>query len=86
VSFPPDVNLLVALIDPPHGAHDAAHAWCDAVSRCPNTSGSPAAAAEIVAAMRSLPGHSRWADDLSLVASEHIDATRIVSAGQVTDT
>ena len=54
--------------------------------RYPNSPGSPAAVVEIVTALRALPGHAFWADDLSLVASHDVDPTRILVAGQVTDT
>jgi toxin-antitoxin system PIN domain toxin len=52
----------------------------------PNSPGSPAAVAELVATLRRLPGHSFWNDDFSLVGSDHIDASKILTSGQVTDT
>lgn len=52
----------------------------------PNSPGSPAIVAEIVAKLRDHPGHSFWPDDLSLVGSDDIDASRILTAAQVTDT
>lgn len=36
--------------------------------------------------MRSLPGHSFWPDDVSLVGSGDIAPTKILTSGQVTDT
>ena len=102
-----DVNVLVALIDPGHVAHDAAHGWfarsgqadwatCPLTEngvirivgrpRYPNTPGSPAAVAEIVAGMRKLAGHSFWPDDFSLVGSDDVDPARILTSAQVTDT
>ncbi len=102
-----DVNVLVALIDPGHVAHNAAHNWFEGLGRedwasCPltengvirvvghprypNTPGSPAAVAEIVSAMRNLHGHSFWPDDFSLVGSEGVDPSRILTSAQVTDT
>lgn len=102
-----DVNVLVALIDPGHVAHDDAHNWFERTGRedwasCPltengvirivghprypNTPGSPAAVAEIVSAMRNLPGHNFWPDDFSLVGSDDVDPTRILTSAQVTDT
>lgn len=107
MTFLLDVNVLIALIDPAHVAHDAAHAWFETTGRddwatCPmtengvlrivghprypNTPGSPAAVAIIVARLRELPGHRFWADDLSLVGSAQVDLTRILTSGQVTDT
>ena len=92
-----DVNVIVALIDPAHVAHDAAHGGFGATGargwatspltengvirivghpRYANTPGSPAVVAEIVSTLRDLPGHTFWPDDLSLVGSEDVDATR----------
>lgn len=101
-----DVNVLIALIDPGHVAHNNAHAWFETTGerewatcpltengvirivgspKYPNSPGSPADVAEIVRKMRGLPGHQFWPDDLSLVGSEHVDATKIMTSGQVTD-
>ena len=102
-----DVNVLIALIDPGHVAHDAAHAWFGTEGHedwatCPttengvirivgspkytNTPGSPAAVAAIAVKLRGLPGHRFWPDDLSLVGSDLVDPTRILTSAQVTDT
>ena len=102
-----DVNVLIALIDPAHVGHDAAHAWfgsigCTSWATCPitengvlrivshprypNSAGSPAAVAPILVRLRALPGHVFWNDDLSLLGSDLIDAARIATPGQVTDT
>jgi toxin-antitoxin system PIN domain toxin len=102
-----DVNVLVALIDPGHVAHNAAHIWFERSGhenwatcpltengvirivghpRYPNTPGSPAVVAEIVTTMRNLPGHTFWSDDFSLVGSDDVDPTRILTSAQVTDT
>ncbi len=102
-----DVNVLIALIDPAHVAHDDAHAWFartghHAWATCPisengvlrivgnpkypNSPGSPAVVAGIVQKLRGLTGHSFWAEDLSLVESDIVDAARILTAAQVTDT
>jgi toxin-antitoxin system PIN domain toxin len=107
VTYLLDVNVLVALIDPGHVAHDAAHIWFETSGHkdwatCPmtengvirivgsprymNTPGSPATVAVMVAKLRSLPGHRFWSDDLSLVASDFVDPTRILTSAQVTDT
>jgi toxin-antitoxin system PIN domain toxin len=106
VSFLLDVNVLIALIDPAHVGHDAAHRWFadeghQAWATCPltengvirivghpnypNTPGSPAVVANIVAQLRTLPGHAFWTDDLSLVGAGHVDPTQILTSGQVTD-
>ena len=102
-----DVNVLIALIDPGHVAHNAAHGWFQASGhrawatcpltengvirivgnpKYPNTPGSPAAATGIVKALRALPGHRFWPDDLSLVDAIHVDASHILTSAQVTDT
>ena len=102
-----DVNVLVALIDPNHVGHDAAHHWFETIGaaawatcpitengvlrivgnvKYPSTPGSPAEVATIVAQMRGLPGHQFWADDISLLDNEHVDATQLLTSAQVTDT
>ena len=107
MTFLLDVNLLIALIDPTHVGHDAAHRWFVATGaaswatcpltengvirivghpRYPNSSGSPAAVVPLLARLRALPGHVFWTDDLSLIDSELIDAARIATSAQVTDT
>jgi toxin-antitoxin system PIN domain toxin len=101
-----DVNVLIALIDPAHVQHDAAHAWfvghgreswatCPLTengvlrivgsARYPNSPGTPAAVAPLMAGLRSLPGHVFWADDISLLDPERFDTTRLLTTGQVTD-
>jgi uncharacterized protein len=107
VTFLLDVNVLIALIDPAHVGHDAAHDWFAATGsaswatcpvtengvirilghpRYPNSAGSPAAVAPIVARLRALPGHVFWKDELSLVASDFVDVNEIMTPRQVTDT
>jgi predicted nucleic acid-binding protein len=51
----------------------------------PNSAGSPAAVAPIVARRRTLPGHVFWNDDLSLVDSDLVDVDQIMTPAQVTD-
>lgn len=53
--------------------------------RYPNSAGSPAAVAPIVAALRALPGHEFWNDDISLLNADVVDASEIATPGQVTD-
>lgn len=102
-----DVNVLIALVDPAHVQHDAAHAWfaqhghkawatCPLTengvlrivgsARYPNSPGTPAAVAALVAGWRALPGHAFWPDDISLLDAEHVDHARLLSAAQITDT
>lgn len=107
MTFLLDVNLLIALIDPTHVAHDLAHQWFAATGaaswatcpltengvirivghpRYPNSSGSPAAVAPLLARVRALPGHVFLTDDFSLLASDLVDTARIATSAQVTDT
>lgn len=107
MTFLLDVNVLIALIDPAHVDHDAAHRWFDAEGRAswatcpivengvvrivghpkyPNTPGSPAIAAAIVAQLRGLPGHIFWPDDISLVDPDRVDTAQLLTSKQVTDT
>lgn len=102
-----DVNVLIALIDPAHVAHDDAHHWFEAVghkawatcpitengairiignAKYPNSPGSPAAVADIMRALRALPGHHFWADSISLVETPSLDVAKVLTAAQVTDT
>lgn len=101
-----DVNVLIALIDPSHIQHNAAHAWfasegrknwatCPLTengvlrvlghARYPNSPGTPAAIAPLIARLRSLPGHVFWADDISPLDENLFDTSRLLAANQVTD-
>ena len=107
MTFLLDINVLIALIDPGHVAHDDAHDWFATTGRTswatcpitengvirivgnpkyPNSPGSPSLVMEIVGTLRSLPGHEFWHDDVSLVGSDDIAPTKILTSGQVTDT
>lgn len=101
-----DVNVLIALIDPAHVQHDAAHDWfakqgkkswatCPLTEngvvrivgnvRYPNSPGTPAAVAQLMAGLCALPGHVFWPDSISLLEDTKIEASRILSSAQVTD-
>ncbi len=101
-----DVNVLIALVDPVHLQHDAAHDWFareghQAWATCPmtengllrivgnpryaNSAGTPAAVVPLLAALRALPGHVFWPDDVSLMDAGLIDSGRLLSHGQVAD-
>ena len=54
--------------------------------RYPGSPGSPAAVVPSLATLRTLAGHSFWPDDLSLLDSQHVDCSKLLAAGQVTDT
>jgi toxin-antitoxin system PIN domain toxin len=54
-------------------------------SRYPNFVGTPAAVAPALASLRALAGHEFWADDLSLFDPVRIDAARLLTPGQITD-
>lgn len=107
MTFLLDVNVLIALIDPMHVGHDAAHHWFDAEGKAawatcpmtengvirivgnpkyPNSPGSAASVTGIIAALRALPGHGFWPDDISLVDAGHIDVAQVLTSGHVTDT
>ncbi|OGS81748.1 MAG: DNA-binding protein [Gallionellales bacterium GWA2_59_43] len=106
MTFLLDVNVLVALIDPAHVQHDAAHDWfakhgkkawatCPLTqngvmrivghARYPNSPGTPAAVAQLMAGLCTLPCHVFWPDDISLLDTKKLDASRILSSAQVTD-
>jgi len=53
--------------------------------RYPNSPGSPAAVAPILAPLRALPGHSFWPDDVSLLEAAVVKASRMLDSAQVTD-
>ena len=101
-----DVNVLIALVDPAHVQHHAAHEWFAAVGnqafatcavtemgllrivghpRYPNSPGSPAAVAPLLAGIRALPGHAFWADAVSPLDAQRLHAQRLLDSGQVTD-
>ena len=52
----------------------------------PNSPGAPSAVMAALVAIRALPGHHFWADKVSLAEGEHVDASRLSSPSQVTDT
>jgi uncharacterized protein len=107
VTFLLDVNVLIALIDPTHVGHDAAHKWFGATGsaawatcpltengvvrivgnpKYPNSPGSPAAVVPIITRLCALSGHVFWRDELSLLDTSIIDASRLMQPAQVTDT
>lgn len=102
-----DVNVLIALLDPDHVQHNAAHAWFGQVGhvswascpltengvlriighpKYPNTPGVPAVVVSLVTQLRAHPGHAFWPDDVSLLDSQQVDPSRLLSAAQLTDT
>ena len=101
-----DLNVLIALIDPAHVQHDAAHDWfakqgkkswatCPLTengvmrivshARYPNSPGTPAAVAQLMTGLCALPGHVFWPNDISLLDTKKLDASRLLSSAQVTD-
>ena len=52
----------------------------------PNSPGSTAEVAKIVAKMRELPGHVFWSDSISLVDPAHVVVSQVLTSAQVTDT
>ena len=53
--------------------------------RYPNSPGSPVAVTQLMEKLRALPGHVFWPDDISLLDAERVDATRLLTSAQVTD-
>ncbi len=53
--------------------------------RYPNSPGSPAAVADLLSALRDLPGHAFWPDDISLLDRKHANTTRLLDSAHVTD-
>lgn len=101
-----DVNVLIALVDPNHVHHDAAHAWFARVGkrhfatcpitengllrvvgnpRYPGSPGPPSAVLPSLVAIRALPGHEFWPDDVSLASSDHPAARPLSTHSRVTD-
>jgi hypothetical protein len=54
-------------------------------ARYPNSPGTPAAVAELMAGLRALPGHQFWPDDLSLFDDRFVHTARLLDSVQVTD-
>jgi uncharacterized protein len=54
-------------------------------ARYPNSPGTPAAVAELLAELCTLPGHEFWPDDISLLDAERVDGSRLLDSTQVTD-
>jgi len=99
-----DVNVLLALTDPRHLHHEAAHRWFAGAAReawatcpitenafvrgashpgCPNRPGDAAAVLGLLRRLCALPGHTFWADDVSL--REAFPPQVALSRGHVTD-
>jgi len=53
--------------------------------RYPNTPGSPASVARILAGLRAMTGHVFWPDDISMMDAKLVDTSRLLSHSQVTD-
>ena len=53
--------------------------------RYPNCVGSPGLATDVMTRLCKLPNHAFWPDDISILAGKHIDATRLLSSSQITD-
>jgi toxin-antitoxin system PIN domain toxin len=50
----------------------------------PNSPGPPSVVVELLRAIRALPGHHFWSDDLSIAQHAHVAADRLASHAQVT--
>jgi uncharacterized protein len=53
--------------------------------RHPNSLGSPAAVAALLAGFRELPGHAFWPDDVSLLDRQQVNRARLLDSAHVTD-
>lgn len=51
----------------------------------PNSPGAPAVVASLLAAVRALPGHTFWADKISVADHQFVDTSRLSNHAQVTD-
>lgn len=101
-----DVNVLIALVDPAHVQHDAAHRWFErsghkAFATCPltenglirivghpkypNSPGPPSTVLPALAAIRGLPGHRFWPDDISIADAGFFTPELLTSHSRVTD-
>ena len=54
-------------------------------ARYPNSPGTPAAVAELMAAFVAHPGHAFWPDAVTLLDRQRVDAARLLDSAQVTD-
>ncbi len=54
-------------------------------TRYPNSPGTPAAVAELMATFLAHPGHEFWPDNVTLLDRQHVDAARLLDSAQVTD-
>lgn len=54
--------------------------------RYPNSPGTPSAVVDALQSLLLSPGHEFWPDNISLVASEHVERSHLSSASQITDT
>lgn len=59
--------------------------WIVAHRRDPNSPGTPAAVAQLLKRLCALPGHERWADDISLVDGGRVKSEKLRTTTQVTD-
>ncbi len=51
----------------------------------PGTPGTPGAVLHSLTALRAMPGHQFWPDEISIADQAHIDPARLASHSQVTD-
>jgi hypothetical protein len=54
-------------------------------ARYRNSPGTPAAVAELMMGLRTLPGHEFWPDDLTIFDVQRIHSDRLLDSAQVTD-
>jgi uncharacterized protein len=54
-------------------------------SRYPNSPGSVGVVAKLMKRFCTLPGHVFWPDDITILNTQQLDAERLLTSGQVTD-
>lgn len=54
-------------------------------ARYPNSPGNPSVVAELLTVFLALGGHEFWPDDITLFDPAHVDGTRLLDSGQITD-
>lgn len=83
-----DVNVLIALLDRRHVHHEPAHGWFahPRPAALSKQSGAAGGGGPFDGATHPPPAASVWPDSLSLLGQSGVDVSRLLEAGQLTDT